>query len=412
MKKLAIPIVLAVFLAGAAFLALGGSNALADMEIARESGTVFVHRDGDVIEVGEGRVSLQIEDVVTTGPRGFARLKLEGNRIVRMQPKSRVLIESKRAIEVEAGSVLAAPHNAAMTVRFDDTEATASKATFRVDKGFGSARAGSYNGRVKLDAPGQSQLTLKPLREASVAAGDLPGRPAPYRLNEKDPWDADLLAEVVELEDELELIASGFSRQVGNDRPDLAYFGTLAGRDVGFMRKYLKRRAVDLLIGFTVADNDTRRPLPKSFETAFGYYDAGATWGITAAIMKVPARPVVAQLEDVILGTQVVTAGGSIEEPEFSVAAAAAAESGGPGAPNPGNPPPDTGADGEDPPPPAAENNDEGAEEENPPPEEECGDVVCEVQRRLSPSPSSEDEQNQDEDPGVLDGIVGDGPGP
>jgi hypothetical protein len=408
MKKLAIPIVLAVFLAGAAFLALGGSNALADMEIARESGTVFVHRDGHVIKV-EGRDSLQINDVITTGPRGFARLKLEGNRIVRMQPRSRTLIESKRAIEAEAGSVLAAPRNASMTVRFDETSATASNATFRVDKGFGSARAGSYTGRVTLDAPGQSQLTLPPLREASVAAGDLPGRPSPYRLDEKDPWDADLLANVVELEDELQLIASGFSRQVGSDRPDLAYFRTLAGRDVGFMRRYLKRRPVDLLIGFTVADNDTRHPLPDSFETAFDYYDDGATWGITAAIMKVRARPVVAQLEDVILGTQVVTAGGGIEEPEFSVAAAAAAEGGEPGVPNPGNPPPDRGADGEDPPP-ASEENTEPGEEEKPPPEEECGDVVCEVQRRLSPSPSNE-EENQDEDPGVLDGVVGGGPG-
>jgi hypothetical protein len=403
MKKLAIPIVLAVFVAGAAFLALGGNNALADMEIARESGTVFVHRDGEVIEVGDGRLSLELNDVVQTGPRGFARLKLEGDRTVRMQPRSRVSIVSKRAIEAEAGSVLAAPRNASMEVRFDDTEATANKATFRVDKGFGSARAATYSGRVTLDSPGQTELILRPLHEASVAAGDLPGRAAPYRLDEKDPWDANLLANVLELEGELQLIASGFSRQVGSDRPDLAYFGALAGRGVGFMRGYLKRRPVDLLIGFTLAENDAKRSLKKSFEKAFDYYDAGATWGITAAIMKVPARPVIAQLENVILGTQVVTAGGEVEEPEFSVAAAAAG-GGGPGAPNG---PQVTGSKEEQPGPAPEENK--PPKEEQPPPEEECGDVVCEVQRRLSPSPSDEDE-NQDEDPGILDGVVGSGP--
>jgi hypothetical protein len=252
-------------------------------------------------------------------------------------------------------------------------------------------------------------LIVTALHEATIAADEVPGAGKPYRLDPNDPWDQNELQEVIELEDELDLLSKGFSRQLGNDRPDLAYFNALSdGENVSFMRPYLKRRAVDLLIGFTVADNDRHRPLKTSFRQAFHLYDQGATWGITATILDVSARPVVAQLEDVIIGTGVVADSGTGDEPAFTVAAAEE----GSGAQPPGQS--DTidsgGGSGDD-----VSGSDNGGDEEDPgdggggeePPKDDCEqtDVECQINQRLSPSPSPSD---------VLDGVgrgVGKGSG-
>ncbi len=399
MKKLAIPLVMVVLVAGACW-SLGSDDVLADMEIRRDSGKVFVHRGDEVISVGDERLPLELNDVIKTGGKGFATLRLEDKRELKMQPAAQVIVDSAQSIESEQGSVLV-DSPVPISVTFADTRAHSSDAVFRIDNGFGSARTATYSGRVELASAGQARLEIEPLFEATVAAGDLPPATEPYRLDESDPWDLDLLQKVVRLEDELNLLRKGFTRQLGRDRPGLAYFRALSGgKEVSFMRSYLRRRPADLLIGFAVAENDRDQSLKESFKDAFGYYDAGATWGITAAIMKVEPRPLVAQLKDVI----VVAAGGAGEGATFTVAAAQAVEEGvpfnelaGPSDDDNNNQDNNTNENDDD------DNNNDDDNDGNQPPEEcEQGDVECVVRRAISPSPSPSD---------LLDGSVGSGDG-
>ncbi|HWL64630.1 MAG TPA: hypothetical protein VNP73_01540, partial [Actinomycetota bacterium] len=338
---------------------------------------------------------------------------LEGDRILRMQSHSEMVISSTRSIRPTRGNILIDAGEPTRAT-FDGVTASAREASFRVDRGFGTVRTGAYEGQVELASPGQSPLTVSRLFEATVAAGDLPGKSDPYRVNEKDPWDLDRLQDVVELEEELGLLAKGFSRLVGNNKPNLAYFNALAdGPGVSFMRPYLKRRPVDLLIGFTIANNDRDHGLAGAFKDAFGFYDRGATWGVTAAIMEVSARPVVAQLEDVILSTGVVAADGSGEEAVFSVASAEAAD----GGPAPSGPRGDAGQDpGGNDDRPAGLGDDEGDDgndggDDDDGGEEECDptDVGCQAGRVIpSPSPTDDPEEEEEEDEGLLTGVVED----
>ncbi len=402
MKKLAVPLIVVVF-AAAACLSLSGGDELADMEIRAQAGTVSIQRGDETIEVPNEPVPLETQDVVTTGRRGFAILALEDDRVVKLQPNAEITIDSTQSLESERGNVLV--HAAARTtVQFEGVRAAADRgARFRVDSGFGSTRVGSYSGRIGLTSPGQSPLNVPTLFQATVAAGDLPGRTEPYDLDQKDAWDLDLLEEVVQLEDELGLLAKGFTRQLRNNRPNLAYFRALAdGRNVSFMSDYLRRRPIDLLIGFTVADN-SQLQLKSAFRKAFGLYDDGATWGVTATIMDVSPGPIVAQLEDLIVGTGAIAADGESDEPEFTVAAAEAGEEGRtPEGSDSGDQPADAG--GEDTRP-SEDDDGKKDDDEKPKEDEECepGDVGCEI-GRVFPTPSESPSS-------VMDGAINVGDG-
>lgn len=325
MKKLALSLT-AVLLAS---VACSADDALADMELRALSGTVNVLRDGETIRV-DGAVELEPGDVIVTRSGALATFALEGGADVRegqLQENSRIIVRSGTAVEAEEGRLLlqvTEPTRATV----EGVTALASDAVFRIDRGFGSVRTGVYRGSVELDAPGQADLAVSTLYQATLVAGDLPSQTRPYRLDEKDAWDQVLLKEVVNLEQELAVLARGLSSQLGRQRPGLDYFRALIdGGNVSFMKGYLKREPSDLLIGFTIA-RIADGTLERAFKEAFDLYDEGARWGVAAKILDVEPRPIVAQLERLILGTGVVAAGGSGNTAEFTVAAADASESG------------------------------------------------------------------------------------
>ncbi|MBW3594691.1 MAG: FecR family protein, partial [Actinobacteria bacterium] len=235
---------------------LRDSSEFGDMEVVALVGDVEIHRGNSVIAVGSSPESLEPQDVVVTGRDGLAKLKLEDNRTISLQTKTRLRIRSTDAVEPQSGSILAVANGAPTEVLFDDVSARFSTAMFRVDRGFGSARAATLDGRARLESRGEPRIDLAQLMQVEVAAGDLPQKSVPYRLNLRDEWDREYLASVVELTEDLDLLATGFARQVGNSRPGLSYFSELAGANVNFMKPYLSRPVADLLVGFTIADND------------------------------------------------------------------------------------------------------------------------------------------------------------
>lgn len=405
MKKLTI--FLAIALVGG--LACADEQTLSDMELSVREGVVNVLRDGETIRVGvDDKLGLKPGDVVETKQGTLAKFALEGGpdeRRGEMQGSSRILVRSTTSLEAQSGQLLMSVEEPVTVIAGSVTARTAG-ATFRVDRGFGSDRAGVYSGAIDLDSPGQPRLRLETLFQATLVAGDLPSQGRPYRLDETDAWDKSLLEQVVNLEQQLEVLARGLTPQLRGQRPDLDYFRALTdGRNVNFMRDYLRRKPVDLLIGFTIARNAPQKLAP-AFREGFNLFDQGARWGVAAKIMEVEPRPVVAQLERMILATGVVAADGSGNRADFSVAAATGADTGGPSTvastDGTGGEPPSTG----NPPPPddgGKKPGDEPTPTESP---DECSSSTeCTVNDILgqrpspSPSPSGEDENS------LLDGV-------
>ena len=403
MKKLAL-LVAAVVLSG---VACSGDQALADMELRLVSGVVNVLRDGETINV-DGPIELMPGDVIVTKEQSLAKFALEGGSPARhgqVQGNARLLVSSTTSLEAEEGEVLMQVTEPTR-VEVDGVTARASDADFRVDRRFGSVRTAVYDGSVELDAPGQADLALSTLYQATIVSGDLPNQTRPYQLDEEDPWDRDLLGDVIDLEEELAVLGRGLSSQLGQQRPDLEYFRALTdGQRVDFMRDYLRRRPSDLLIGFTIARN-ADGSLQNAFKDAFDYFDQGARWGVAAKLMEVQPRPIVAQLERLILGTGVVAANGSGNRAEFTVAAADASETGGAVVPPPGSQPPPS--DPSDPQPPPEDPKDPDEPKDPPEDPDECtNSIECageDLEDQLpgggdpSPSPTSE------QDRGLLDG--------
>lgn len=403
MKKTALSLAAAlVAVAGAC----AGEDALRDMELRLESGVVNVIRDGETINVVE-TFELVPGDVIVSKEEALAKFALEGGADARqgeIQGNTRILISSSTSVEAQEGNILMRVQEPTKVV-VEGVTARSSEGAFRIDRRFGSVRAGTYTGSIQLDAPGQTDLRVPRLYQATIAAGALPNQTRPYQLDLDDAWDRHVLEDVVDLEENLAALSRGFAGQIGRDRPGLDYFSALAdGGNLGFMRRYLSRKPSDLLIGFTIAENSDR-PLRGAFENAFELFDAGARWGVAAAILEVEPRPLVAELEDLILGTGAVAAKGG-GRATFDLAAANAGESGAGIAAGSSStdsvsaPPPSTNEDPTGP----TEPKDPGNEPKKPPKEpEECSDgaecTVQELEDELfpdeEPSPSPTNEQKK-----------------
>lgn len=404
MKKVSIPLVMCVF-AAVLFWPFGGESALAAMSLRKEnSGKVEIVRGSETIPVGTDDVAVQVGDVVRTFKGGLAQVALEGDRLAwvggtgQSMPgtaEAQMRIVDTMSVESDTGTVMAEAQEP-MKVHFGNAVASASDAVFRVDRRSGAGRVASYNGNVRLSAPGEPNVNLDGLFEAPLTASDL-RRSQPYRLNPQDPFDRQKLEDVISLERELGQLSAGFANQLQRRKPRLSYFRALAdGKNVDALKAHMNKPAIDLLLGFTVAMNANKTPFSSAIDDAFGYRDEGGSWGVIAAIMHSNTKVLVADLNDIVAASRVV-AGGTGGDAVFSVAAAEAAGSGNPGAPTDPNPPSDD--DDAQPPP------DDDDENEPPPPDQEPDECTSgpecdaqEIRDRLLPSPEPTD---------VVDGLDG-----
>lgn len=392
MKRIAIPLALALFAATACWPF--ASDEQGDMTVKKVSGAgrVEILRDGETIAVSDPE-PLEIGDVVSTSGSALARVKLVGEDIVNVADDTEVRIESTKAIEgpLHTGS-LVADTKGAMRVEFSGVAATSSGGVFRIDKGVASVRAGTYSGSWRLETPGQPRVALSKLFEVQAAASALRGR-EPYRLDPSDSWDRVYLKDLVALDEDLTPLARGLQSQLGGSRPDLLYFRALAKQDVGFMKRYLSRPTIDLLTAFVIA-NHSPGPMGPDFVRAFRLADDGAEWPVVAGILDASFDPLVAELSNIAAATGAV-AGGTGNQAVFSVAAAEAVNDAGPGDAvvvppgddNPGNggdDDPNIGGGGDDPDVQPSESPDDCSSG----PECDVKDVIDKVPK-ASPSPTS-----------------------
>lgn len=380
MKKLALPLVVAL-LAGTACWPFARDQELSPMSVERASGAgvIEVLRGNEVIPVGQDEVAIRAQDVIRTAGDAEARIRLAGSRESLLGSAGRVVVLGTAALELAAGSLVARAGSPTRLAMGDVALDAGDDAVVRLDRGFASARAGVYRGTATAMAPGEDRLTLARLFQASTTAGDLPPTPSPYRVDPADPYDRIYLEDVIALDERLERLRAGFQSQVGGRRPGLGYFRRLAGGEpVGFLRPYLKERipAADLLIGFTVA-RTAAGDLESQTERAFDLYERGARWGVAAAIMRVPQRPLLAELTRAITATGVV-AQGTGGEPVF-LAEGGGGELGGP-APAPG---PGGGGNGD--------GGDDGGNDPEPRPTASptCdNEITCTIEDIIGPQPT------------------------
>lgn len=324
LKRLAVLLAVSITAAGSAYYVVSNSDDIGQMTIRPLAGTIFLVRDGASIEVKDD-TPLKAGDLITTDKNGSAHFRLAGSRSGYVTDGAKVAVTDSSSLDGRSGSMLMEVEDRTI-VTFDGVTAEASEGSFRIDQGFGSSRVGAYSGKVSLSRPGQSTVTLNGLYEAQLAAGELPSSTKPYRAEASDPWDRERLATAIRLDQELAELGGGLAAQLdrGSSRPGLAYFGGLAGQPVPFMRTYLKRSTAELLIGFTVADNAADLKLSSGVAKAFELRDDGGQWGIVAAILESRPRPLLADLESVVVAA-VGGGDGDATAPEFTLAAAAEA---------------------------------------------------------------------------------------
>ena len=388
--QIAVGLVLVLFV-GVAWWRFSDASELAEMTVKRRAGVVTVLRAGETIEVDDS-VSLKPRDVVQTDNSGEAIIRLEGGRLLTLAQGSKIRVKDFRAVESQSGSILADTHDP-LLVTIGGVRVTTPEAVFRVDRGVSVARVGSYDGRVSVSAPGEERLVVPALFEAAAPVnGVLPQSPRPYDFDNDDPWDRLHLEDVLALQEELDQLSTGLEAQIGRQRPGLDYFRALEdGADVSFLRPYLKRDPINLLVGFKIATHDDR-PLAAAFRQAFSLYDRGAEWAVAAVIMDVKLQAVIADLEDI--ATVAVTAASDGDD-SFTAAAAAATDQRGSGQP-PGE---------IDPPAPTGDPNPDPTDKPNPPtddpnPPEECQNFAeCtaeDVFEEVGPSPTPSPEPTDD----------------
>ena len=408
MKRLALPLVMCL-LATAACWPFDGEEELAAMTLRKAgSGKVQILRASeDAINVGSEDVAVKPNDVIRTFDGGLAQVALEGERLAwiggheqptKDVPEGQMQILSTTSVEAETGTVMAEATDP-MKVHFGDAVASASESIFRVDRRAGAARAASYEGTVRVTAPGETNVVLDRLFEAPATASDL--QPAqPYRLDPADPFDGRQLQDVIELENDLGLISQGLVTQLGRQKPSLGYFKSFAdGKNVNPLRKHLDRPAIDLLLGFTIAINAKPLSFGEAIDSAFENRDNGGSWGVVSEIVGSEPKLLLADLNNIIDASRIV-AGGN-EEPVFTAAAAQDASSGNVA------PPRDDGGGTDPPPDPDPGDTDPGGgggqgpdEPEEP---EDCDSVVeCEIREAL---PGEQDPEPEPSPSNILDGL-------
>ncbi|HYY44256.1 MAG TPA: hypothetical protein VE975_03610 [Actinomycetota bacterium] len=281
---------------------------LSPMSLRERTGAVYVIHEGKATPV-EGSASISPSDVIRLGPGAAAEVRLEDDRHALLKGEGRTQIISGGALRSARGSVLFHGGDP-LTVQLGDVRAVGAGGLYRIDRRFASIRAASYRGSLTLESPGQPSQKVPALYEVSIAAGAFSSAPRPYQIDPRDPWDQVHLESVLDLDVQLEKLATGLRNQTGGRRPGAAALTALLGQHPGAqgdkaLKRYLRIPAADLLIGVGVAKRSPF-PLPAALRKTFLLRDQGASWGNDAALMRADPEALVASLDRIVSGMGVV----------------------------------------------------------------------------------------------------------
>lgn len=290
-----------------------GSDPLGAMQLQRtsEGGAVTVARGDETLEVDD-EFDLEPGDVIMTSKDATATLRLGGEgQTVSLGPSARVEVIDEGEVDAQAGSVLVSAGEPT-EVAFGDARAAASGGVFRLDRTTTTTRLGTYSGSVSVTSPGEERATVERLFQVSVAAGDV-SPPRPYQLDTTDAWDRERLGDVADLDQDLERLSAAFANQIRGEEVGLEFVRNVTGLErVGFVKSYLDRPPVDVLVASAIA-GEVRRPLPRAFRGVLELREQNGSWGVIAAIERVKGRALIASVEEMFQGTGAFAASASEE---------------------------------------------------------------------------------------------------
>ncbi|MBV9283636.1 MAG: hypothetical protein JO176_03410, partial [Acidimicrobiia bacterium] len=172
---------------------------------------------------------------------GLSEVHFSSDRTVELRNGSELQVLSQP--ELMRGDVLASAKSTPLTVSAGNAEAHVHDGAAHVSRALG-VTAASYSGDLTVTSAGRD-LSVPALRQAGVPGpGLVPATPSPLDYQPDNPWDRRYLGDAIDLGDELQARAEGFTAQLAPDE----------GRTAGFYRELLP--ALDKEPAFTQAELD------------------------------------------------------------------------------------------------------------------------------------------------------------
>ncbi|GAC1422236.1 MAG: hypothetical protein NVSMB57_15500 [Actinomycetota bacterium] len=249
----------------------------------------------------EGDTALPAKAEVRSGA-GRVELSDGGNRFS-LGPSTWIAVRSAEDLVVKTGSVLAESRRGMLTLSDggDRTVTGDEGAAFRFDYGM---RIVSYRGWCHTTVTGERHNIYA---GHEITVGLTSQIPHLLIIDRLDPWEKRLLADAIEIDDRLAPYRASFDANTGGGpatptflssyapHPQIAFLDPLlAGRLVGEKKLDV---LVLLFIALEHARTDGLSP-QKSFAQALRLHDQGATLGLVAYVLNVPAKQI---LHDVVL---------------------------------------------------------------------------------------------------------------
>jgi hypothetical protein len=252
-------------------------------------------RAGDRVRVTDGTAHLRLDDGVAVELRAGAA-GLEDSVVLLAEPPS-----------LERGGALVTSGSAAGRVESAGTEVEVSGAA-KVTRALGVGVA-VYDGLASVDSAGQERA-IPALRQLLVPAlGRPPRTPLPLEYDAADPWDRRYLAGAMEVGEQLEAMARGYTSNLAPGQgTTAAFYAALLpglGSETGYGQSLIDqaRPPGETLVGAAIADLGVRGSFVERWEATFGFRDQGAAWGLVALDQGVNRAPLLSAVELAVQGS-------------------------------------------------------------------------------------------------------------
>jgi hypothetical protein len=237
-----------------------------------------------------------IGSTIQVPARGSVLLKRGDVSSVQLVPydgqPAEMRIDSVGAIEMISGDMLVrADEKAPISVASQGVSAApmpsdaVTAPIYRFDRRV-SIRVGVYTGEASVSAL-DGTLPIPTLREGVVAARELPPSVTPLTIDPRDPFDRQLLLDVIDLDAELASDSRGYEAAFGARMKKWQEIKKIEpNRDLSFTAPYLKQTgSADILIGVVFAllyEQRSHQRADETFANFLALLDQGATWGLLA----------------------------------------------------------------------------------------------------------------------------------
>jgi hypothetical protein len=306
MRLRALPLLLVLVIVGAP--ACSRDEKADDAFRLELDGRATVQSDGDSRTIGAGRHTLAVGDTVRM-LEGTGVLELPGDRSMLVRAGGEHATEVDLAVtpDVVDGDAVVIAGEEGARFRAGNVDVQLAEGAARVQHGL-SVTVAVYRGSATVQSAGRDLAGgLAALRQVSVAGtGQLPRTPVALLYDDQyaDPWDRRFLGDAIDLGQELDVKARGFTGQIG---PRVTVDGSLLRRvlpplagesDFGDDLVRGDRSPGESLIGAAIAVEGAAGGFRQRWNDVFSFRAEGARWGLVALDQRVKRDALNARLDD------------------------------------------------------------------------------------------------------------------